>query len=137
MSKKKKPLVADGKGLRSNEGKNKLSLIPPEWIFGLGMVLTRGTIKYDSRNWERGMSWEKVYDSCQRHLLKFVCGERYDSELGCHHLAMAAWNILVLMTYDIRKIGDNDLVGNVKDVEGTFVEPGPELLAMMEAKKRA
>ena len=39
-------------------------------------------------------------------------GDKFDKAAGttgCHHLAMAAWNILALMTYDLRRIGDNDI----------------------------
>lgn len=101
--------VADGGGLRKDDGKNKLELIPPEWIWGLGQVLTQGAEKYLMRNWERGMSWGKMVGCGLRHVFKFVCGERYDRESGCHHLLHASWNFLSLMSYDLRGIGDNDL----------------------------
>lgn len=97
------------KGLRYNEGKNRVELLPPEWIWALGMVTTRGAMKYEDRNWELGMKWSIPVGCAFRHLLKFLCGERYDPETKCHHLAMAAWNMLALMSYDLRKIGENDL----------------------------
>ena len=112
---------ADGGGLRYNNGKNRLDLVPAEWIWGLGALLTKGAEKYDTRNWERGMSWGTMVGCAQRHLYKFICGERVDSETGCHHLAMAAWNILALMTYDIRQVGVNDLVGKMEYLRA--VEP--------------
>jgi len=105
----KAAIVADGGGLRKDDGKNKLELIPPEWIWGLGMVLTQGAEKYLVRNWERGMSWGKMIGCGLRHVLKFICGERYDRESGCHHLLHASWNFLSLMSYDLRGIGENDL----------------------------
>lgn len=135
-----KPAVkADGGGLRYNEGKNQLELIPPEWIWGLAMVLTRGAVKYASRNWERGMKWSYPVGCALRHLFKFVCGERYDAESGNHHLAMAAWNCLALMSYDIRKIGENDLdgVGNVNWMDATAQEPGPALKCLIADKQAA
>jgi len=124
-------------GLRFNEGKNNLALLPPEWVWALGMVMTRGAIKYETRNWEKGMSWAYVLASAWRHLIKFGCGERFDKELGCHHLAMVAWNVLVLMSYDLRKIGTNDMVGDVALLEATYTEMGPELQAIADAKKKA
>lgn len=133
----KKSVKADGGGLRFNTGKNKLELMPMEWIWGLGMVLTRGAAKYVERNWERGMKWSYLVGCCMRHLIKFVCGERYDPETGCHHLAMVAWNALALMTYDIRKIGENDLVGNLDWIAATATSPGPELQAIMDASAKA
>jgi len=128
--------IADGSGLRYNTGKNKLELIPSEWEWALGMILTRGAIKYDVRNWEKGMSHSYVLGSGRRHLVKYLAGERYDPETGCHHLAMVAWNMLALMTYDIRGIGEDDLkdVGNLEWLEKTAVDPGPALQKLMEEK---
>jgi hypothetical protein len=96
-------------GLRFDDGKNRLDLLPPEWTWALGDVMTRGAKKYAVRNWELGMAWGKVIGCTLRHIAKFLFGERYDPETGCHHMAMAAWNCLTLMTYDIREIGENDL----------------------------
>lgn len=116
MSKAKKSIakaVPDGGGLRLNSNKNMLELLPAEWIWGLATVTTKGTRKYSPRNWERGMAWSIMIGCAFRHTLKFMCGERYDSETGCHHLFMAAWNLCALASYDIREIGENDLVGHV------------------------
>jgi len=104
-----KPAKADGGGLRFDTGKNRLELIPPEWDWALGDILTKGAQKYADRNWERGMPWSKIIGPMKRHYNKFLAGERYDPETGCHHLGMVAWNALALMTYDIREIGENDL----------------------------
>lgn len=104
-------------GLRFNVGKNRMDLIPPEWLWALGDVLTKGALKYESRNWEKGLGWSDMIGCTMRHVAKFQAGERYDGPgydkekgtTGCHHLAMAAWNLLSLMTYDLRGIGTNDL----------------------------
>lgn len=106
MSKKVKE---DGGGLRKDAGKNRLELIPATWTWALGDVLTKGAYKYEDRNWERGMPWDKMVGCYKRHVEKFMSGERYDEETGCHHLAMAAWNILALMDYDLRSAGENNL----------------------------
>jgi hypothetical protein len=96
-------------GLRFDEGKNRLDLLPPEWTWALGLVMTKGAVKYDARNWEKGMPWSKVMGPLKRHLTKFEAGETYDDETGCHHLAMVAWNALALLSYDIRELGTDDL----------------------------
>ena len=95
-------------GIRLDDGKVRLDLIPPEWIWALGQVLTSGAAKYAERNWELGMKWGRVIGPLLRHTMKFICGERYDPETGNHHMAMAAWNCLALMSYDLRKIGEDD-----------------------------
>jgi hypothetical protein len=96
-------------GLRYDEGKNQIELLPPEWIWGLGEVMTQGARKYAKRNWEKGMKWSRVVGSLFRHVLKFLAGERYDPETGCHHMLHAAWNCLALVSYDLRGLGENDL----------------------------
>lgn len=128
----------DNGGLRHNAGKVQLELIPMAWTWALGQVLTRGAYKYAARNWERGMAWSYPIGCAMRHMIKFACGQRYDPETGCHHLAMAAWNMLALMTYDLRAIGNNDLgAGSLAELEATAVEPGPELAATIKAKLTA
>lgn len=115
FSRRKKSTLptADGGGLRFNNDKTMMELVAPEWTWALADVTTRGSVvgggQYPMRNWERGMKWSICVGCAMRHLWKFLCGERYDPETGCHHLAMAAWNLLALMTYDITEIGENDL----------------------------
>lgn len=103
------PGSTDGGGSRHNAGKLRIDLLPVEWTWALADVMTRGSLKYEVRNWERGMAWSVMVGCTFRHLFKFLCGEQYDKETGCHHLGMAAWNVLALMSYDLRGIGTNDL----------------------------
>lgn len=103
------PAPPSGGGLRYDAGKNRLDLLPPEWIWGLGKVTTAGALKYADRNWEKGMPWSKVWGPMLRHAFKWLLGEAHDKETGCHHLLMVAWNALALFTYELREIGENDL----------------------------
>ena len=108
---------ADGGGKRLNAGKIRIDLVPGEWVWAMADVTTQGSKKYPERNWEEGMKWSIMIGSALRHVIKFLMGERYDGDgfdkekgtTGCHHLAMAAWNLQALMSYDIREIGENDL----------------------------
>lgn len=108
---------ADGGGQRLNAGKNRIELLPPEWIWALADVMTQGSKKYDARNWEKGMDWSSMIGCMHRHIAKFQAGQRYDGPrfdkeagtTGCHEMAMVAWNALALMVYDLRGIGNNDL----------------------------
>lgn len=103
------PATEASEGLRYDAGKIRVELMPVEWLEALAEVLTKGAQKYAPRNWEKGMAWSKMIGCAFRHTFKFMRGERYDRETGCHHLAHAAWNLLALMSYDVRGIGDNDL----------------------------
>ena len=86
-------------GLRYNEGKNRLDLIPPKPILGLGEVLTKGANKYLPRNWENGMPWSTVLASAKRHLSKFEEGEDYDDETNLLHIDHLLCNIVFLSEY--------------------------------------
>lgn len=102
--------LTKGGGLRFNNGKPRHGLLPPEWTDALAEVATKGAEKYVPRNWEKGMDPDFMIDSLNRHLNSFRKGERYDlgkntvedPGTGCHHLAHAAWNILALLSYDVR-----------------------------------
>lgn len=95
-------------GLRYDAGKVRLDLIPPVWIWALGQVMTKGAEKYEPNNWLKGMDWSKCVGAMDRHALKWLAGETYDPETGCHHMAMVAWNALALMTYQVRGLGEAD-----------------------------
>ena len=113
-------------GLRHDEGKVRLDLIPPEWVMALGNVLTIGAKKYADRNWELGMPWSKVWGPLLRHAFKWLLGEQYDKETGCHHLAMVAWNALALMTYQMRGLGKPDIPAWRPELAAEAQSPGSE-----------
>jgi hypothetical protein len=80
------------------------------------------------------MKHSKCLGCAMRHIMKFLLGERYDTKpdaqgrpgTGCHHLALAAWNLLAWMFYDIRSLGEFDLPyapGPVPGTQPTAVEP--------------
>lgn len=96
-------------GLRYDEGKIRFDLIPREWEFGLAHLLTQGAKKYAPNNWKKGMAWSKVLASLRRHLDRWLSGENYDEETGAHHLLAVAWNALVLMSYQLRGVGEQDI----------------------------
>jgi len=86
-------------GDRYNEGKNRLELIPPACIEGIGEVMTFGAKKYAPYNWAKGMSFIEVLGSLKRHILAFEKGEELDKESGLPHLDHAACNLAFLQTY--------------------------------------
>jgi len=115
---------ADGGGLRYTEGKVRLDLIPFEWVWGLGQVMTTSTAKYPDRNWERGMAWTTCVGCLLRHVFKWLAGERTDAESGCHHLLHAAWNCLALVSYETRGLGTDDRPKYGFDIRAAL-EPQP------------
>lgn len=80
-------------------GKERYDLIPAEPLSELAKVYTFGAKKYGDRNWEKGLTWGRVFAAIMRHLWKFWRGEKFDEESGLHHLAHAAWGCLALLEY--------------------------------------
>lgn len=97
-----------GGGLRYDDNKLRVDLVPIEWTTELARVLTIGAHKYQDRNWELGMPWSKCVGALQRHFLRWQSGNMVDAETGCHELAMVAWNALALMSYQLRELGLDD-----------------------------
>ncbi len=85
--------------VKHDEGKARFDLIPPGPLLELAEVYTKGAEKYDPRNWEKGMSWGRIFAALMRHLWKFWRGEVADPEDGLSHLAHAAWGCMTLMEY--------------------------------------
>ena len=87
------------KGLRYNSGKKRYDLVH-QWAHEqMVNVLTKGAIKYEERNWERGMAWSNVLASLERHLAAIKKGEDYDPETGELHAAHIACNAHFLTAY--------------------------------------
>lgn len=95
-------------GHKDDRDKIRMELIPPELMTSVGDILTSGAKKYDDRNWEKGMKWSRVYGALLRHLNAWWGGETKDPETGRSHLWHAACCITFLLTYEIRKIGEDD-----------------------------
>ena len=87
-------------GVKYDDGKNRVGLIPILPLLEIGKVFSRGASKYDARNWEKGMPWSRVYDAALRHIYTWWAGERTDPEMRTHHLANAITNLLFLLEYD-------------------------------------
>jgi hypothetical protein len=88
-------------GTKFDTGKCRFDLIPYDALWETGKVYTMGAKKYADRNWEKGISYGRVFSALCRHLFKWFCGERYDPEDGQHHLASVVWGGLTLLHYDL------------------------------------
>lgn len=113
--------MADGNpgwGRKDDSGKARYDLLPPELLEATAIVLTFGANKYGDRNWEKGMSWGRVFAALMRHMwawwggrgpttVNFLFGE-IDGETGYSHLWHASCCISFLIAYEQRKIGTDD-----------------------------
>lgn len=95
-------------GLKFDEGKVRLDLLPFDALTEVAKVLTHGANKYGDRNWEKGMKWGRLLGAALRHLFAWARREDLDPETGLSHLAHAACSVLFLLTYTLRGIDGDD-----------------------------
>ncbi len=96
--------------VKTNEGKLRMDLVPPEAEKAIAEVLTfSGTKKYRDRDWENGKPWGMYYGALRRHLMKWVMGEKEDPESGLSHLKHALCSLAILVTYEERGVGEDDV----------------------------
>ncbi len=95
----------DGRGVKAVmvSPKEGVQMIDPDFLLGIGGVLTYGARKYAKNNWMRGMDWAEPIGSVFRHFCRWLMGERLDPESGLSHLHHVAVNIMFLAYYDRRE----------------------------------
>ena len=76
-------------GLKYDDGKPRLDLVPPEAVMALGRVLTYGAEKYAPNSW-RGVEPERYVAALLRHLMAYQMGETHDPESEMPH----TWHVL-------------------------------------------
>lgn len=95
-------------GLKYDNGKVPLELLPVEALTEIAKVLAFGAEKYGRHNWRKGMAWSRLVGAILRHLFAWVQGENKDPESGLSHLAHAGCDILFLLTYALNNSGTDD-----------------------------
>lgn len=92
-------------GHKADQEKNRLDLIEPEFIEGVGKVLTFGADKYEPNNWQKVDDAEnRYYAAAMRHLMAWRKGEKTDPESGISHLFHVACNIMFLQYFEREEI---------------------------------
>ena len=88
-------------GRKDDKEKNRLDLIEPEFIEGIGEVLTFGANKYEPNNWQNVEDAEnRYYAAALRHIIAWRKGEKTDPESGLSHLDHVACNIMFLKHFE-------------------------------------
>ena len=75
--------------------KERIDLIPPSAILGMGEVLAYGKRKYPEDDWRVRLTEDDLYAKAMRHLLKWK--ENRLDESGLSHLKHAMINIAFLI----------------------------------------
>ena len=93
--------------MKNDTKKNRLELIEPKFIEGLGAVLTFGAEKYEAYNWVNASSTEdieRIKGALMRHWFAYMDGERLDPETGLSHLHHISCNLMFLDYFDRSQI---------------------------------
>lgn len=119
-------------GQKYDEGKTRIELFPGDALFAISQVLTFGAKKYDARNWEKGISWGRVYGALMRHLWAWWQGNipttknflfgKLDVETGMSHLWHAGCCLVFLIAYEMRDMRNYD--DRPLDQVKASIEPG-------------
>ena len=99
---------AASEGRKDDAGKLPYHLLPSDAVEEILKVLEYGATKYAPRNWEKGMAWSRPFSALMRHAWAWWRGEHNDPETGYSHLAHAGCCILFLLSYTIRRSGNDD-----------------------------
>lgn len=93
-------------GAKFDDGKARFDLLSPPFLFGTAEVLRYGAVKYADRNWEKGISYGRVFAGIMRHLWAWWGGEDRDPETGMSHLWHSACGIQFLISYEAWNMGE-------------------------------
>ena len=96
------------KGVKFDQNKPIMSLLPFVALKEVAKVLTMGASKYGKYNWLSGMEWSRIESAMMRHYEAYQRREDFDEESSLFHMAHVATNALFLLTYQLLDIGIDD-----------------------------
>jgi predicted HAD superfamily Cof-like phosphohydrolase len=92
------PAPRKGEGVKHDQGKPRMELLPLDALTEVARVLTFGAVKYGPDNWRRLADLQPRYaGALLRHLAAWQRGEADDPETGLPHLAHAACCALFML----------------------------------------
>jgi hypothetical protein len=97
-------------GMKYDQDKIRMELIPPLLLEEVGKVLTYGAEKYAPNSWQTVPNAKERYlGATYRHLTAYHKGEQVDSESGELHLAHAIANLTFLIHLNKEEQNDTNL----------------------------
>ncbi len=99
------------------DGKGRFDLLPPQIMRALAIHYEIGANKYAERNWEKGISISRYFDSALRHIFDVMDGLNDEN-----HLMSAIWN-LVCAYETILRIQQEKLPKGLYDLPNKIILP--------------
>jgi hypothetical protein len=97
----------EGVAVKFDQGKPRYDLLPGDALNDIVEVFTHGADKYGERNWEKGLSWGRLFGATMRHMWAWWRGEEIDPDSGLSHLSHAAASVIMLAASSRRRIGED------------------------------
>jgi len=92
--------VVHHEGLKFDNNKPQLDLVPSSLIDAVGDILTMGAKKYTAQNWRKGLKYTRVIAALMRHLNAWREGDSIDKESGKSHMWHVACNVAFLIEFE-------------------------------------
>lgn len=89
-------------GIKYDDSKPMVALIPPHAIDEEAKVWTFGMKKYEAFNWTKGFKYTRVLSAMLRHTLAIMRGEDRDPESGCLHAAHVRCCAAMLIEFTVQ-----------------------------------
>ena len=83
-------------GVKHDEGKPAMELLPPDAIEGAATVFAYGKRKYSAWNWRNGLQTSRLLGATLRHIFAWSAGQDLDLESGLPHLDHALCSLMML-----------------------------------------
>lgn len=106
--KKNEVAIKPAEGIKYDEGKPDLTLLPRHAKNEIARALMFGAAKYGRNNYKLGMNWSRLLAAAERHITAFADGEDLDEETKLTHLAHAGACISMLLHYYHTKTGTDN-----------------------------
>ncbi len=92
-------------GVKYDQGKSRMDLLPSDALLQLGKVMDFGAGKYAPDNWRKGIPFSKLQAASDRHAKKFMSHlhDDLDEESGINHLAHKIVNDLMTLQFILEK----------------------------------
>lgn len=103
-------------------GVGRMDLLPACAVIRLSKHFEAGAVKYEERNWEKGIPIHSFIDSAIRHLMKYLDGQ--DDE---DHLCAATWNCMCAMWTEEKLPEMQDIPARMNGVTDNILEQLEEL----------
>lgn len=96
------------KGVKFDQNKPDLSLLPRVAKEGIARAFMDGQRKYGRYNYLNGMEWTRILAAIDRHLSAFNDGEDIAIDSQLNHLYHAGAGIMMLIEYYDKKLGTDN-----------------------------